>query len=71
MCIDNRIPVYNKKHHKWYHETECDYNPYIGLWKNEDGYQPLENCGIESDIIDLKIDTIKLNSINKVLWELN
>jgi SPASM domain peptide maturase of grasp-with-spasm system len=37
MCIDSRIPIKNQEG-VWYHEKECNYNPYIAKWKSELGY---------------------------------
>ncbi len=68
MCVDNRIPKWNKQLNKWQHETECDYNPYIGLWKGEEGYLSLKKCGKTFNEDGLKTDKIKLDSINKILW---
>lgn len=38
MCTDGRIPKQNNDG-TWYHETECNYNPYIAKWKGEIGYE--------------------------------
>ena len=45
-CTDNRVPL--EKEYlsgEWYHESECDYNPYIGKWRGEEGYVPLAKIG--------------------------
>lgn len=31
MCPDNRIPINSKN--KYYHHTDCNYNPYTNAWK--------------------------------------
>ena len=49
MCVDNRIPLC-RGNNEWYHEIECNYNPYIGKWQNENGYKTLVECGIRSGV---------------------
>ena len=48
VCIDFRIPKKRKKS-KWYHQIECNYNPYIAKWKGEDGYKTLKEIGVVSN----------------------
>lgn len=67
MCVDNRIPI-QRNEKDWYFKTECNYNPYIAKWKDEDGYKTLEECGIQSNANGFKLNRKKLNAINKVLW---
>lgn len=45
MCVDSRLPKQKDNGH-WYFDTECRYNPYIGKWEDEEGYQTLKECGI-------------------------
>lgn len=45
LCIDSRIPN-QRKDGTWYHKTECNYNPYICMWKNEEGFIDLAISGI-------------------------
>ncbi|MCW3103436.1 MAG: domain peptide maturase, grasp-with-spasm system [Bacteroidetes bacterium] len=68
MCIDSRLPKQRSKG-KWYHETECSYNPYISKWKGEEGYRTLEESGVTSSIKGIKINRRKLNALNKELWD--
>jgi SPASM domain peptide maturase of grasp-with-spasm system len=42
MCMDNRSPIQDDAG-VWCHTTECEYNPYLALWKGEDGYTPVES----------------------------
>jgi SPASM domain peptide maturase of grasp-with-spasm system len=42
MCMDNRSPVQDAAGN-WSHSSECEYNPYLALWKGEAGYAPVEN----------------------------
>ncbi len=45
MCVDNRIPK-TINNETWFHETECNYNPYIAKWKGEHEYKSLLECGV-------------------------
>jgi len=68
ICPDNRVP--NKRPNgSWYHDTECDYNPFIAKWKNENGYQTLSDCGIICNETGFKIDRKRLKIINHLLWK--
>jgi len=42
ICPDNRIPQ-KRKDGSWYHDSECDYNPYIAKWIGEEGYHTLSS----------------------------
>lgn len=66
MCVDSRLPI-KRNEKEWYFETECNYNPYIAKWQNEEGYKTLSECGIQSDKNGFKINRKKLNAINKEL----
>lgn len=55
-CSDNRIPVKGNK--LYYHTTECQYNPYVGKWKDEQGYKNLHECGVNLDHDDIIIQTV-------------
>jgi SPASM domain peptide maturase of grasp-with-spasm system len=68
MCMDNRIP-YHRRDGDWYHKVECNYNPYIGKWSNEEGYKNLKECGIISDENWFFIDYHKVEEINKEIWQ--
>ncbi len=68
MCVDSRLPI-KRNENEWYFDSECNYNPYIAKWQNEDGYKTLEQCGITSNQTGFKINRKKLNAINKELWE--
>lgn len=68
MCVDQRLPSLRKKD-EWFHFTECDYNPYISKWKNENGYRTLFECGIISNENEFSIDHNKVALINSENWE--
>ena len=68
ICPDNRIP--NKRaNNSWFHTVECNYNPYIAKWSNEEGYLSLTECGVYSSKEGFKIDKRKLNKIIATLWQ--
>ena len=67
MCVDNRVPK-QRNDKGWFMETECNYNPYIAKWKDEEGYKTLSECGVQSNSEGFKINRKKINAINKELW---
>lgn len=67
ICHDNRFPLC-RNDNNWYHEIECNYNPYIAKWKGEDGYHNLEECGVVSNENGFSIDHDQIARINKELW---
>lgn len=64
MCTDARIPAPHEKENKWYHTSECNYNPYIAKWRGEHGYTSLEPCGV---IVEQKGISINYNVLSKTL----
>lgn len=68
VCMDSRKPVKSKGSGKYYHTTECNYNPYIAKWKSEEGYRTLAECGVRSDESGFSIDHERIAEINKELW---
>ncbi|NOQ71308.1 MAG: hypothetical protein GQ574_04875 [Crocinitomix sp.] len=54
ICIDRR-PLIKRKGGTWFSNEACSYNPYLGKFKGESGYQPLNECGIESNKQGFKI----------------
>lgn len=67
MCVDNRLP-YQRSENEWYHKIECNYNPYIAKWKDEEGYRTLAECGVISNENGFSIDHEKIAKINEELW---
>lgn len=63
LCVDNRIPI-QRDTDNWYHQKECNYNPYINKWRGERGYLTLHQCGIVSDQQGFMIDHDKVKKIN-------
>lgn len=70
MCTDPREPLYDKVLNKWYHKTECTYNPYISKWKHEENYTNLADCGIVLDPENhaFSIDKKKLTAVFNDIW---
>lgn len=67
MCMDCRAFIQNSSN-KNSKPSKCSYNPYIGKWDGENGYLTIEDCGIELNGNEIKIDHDKLRIINKRLW---
>ena len=59
MCLDNRIPI-NRKLDEWFHISDCNYNPYIAKWHDEDGYKTFSECGVVSNTEGFKINRKKI-----------
>ena len=68
MCIDDRIP-YERSQNEWFHKIECNYNPYIGKWESEEGYQTLAQCGVISNENGFKINHKKIAKINAIFLD--
>lgn len=67
MCIDSRVPV-RRTDGTYYYESECDYNPYIARWRDQDEFIPLSACGVVNDVEGFSIDSKRVNRINAELW---
>ncbi len=58
MCVANRLPI-KRRDESWYHQIECNYNPYIAKWKGEDGYKTLIECDISVNLFGVNINNKK------------
>ena len=67
MCFDKRIP-YEALTGSYFYKNECEYNPYIAKWKDDEGYQTLEECGVISNENGFSINHEKIAKINALLW---
>ena len=67
ICSDCRIYVDNPEDN-YSRPAKCDYNPYINLWKGEEGYRSLEECGYRANDTIPSIDEIKVAKINSEIW---
>ncbi|MFT5821780.1 MAG: radical SAM protein with 4Fe4S-binding SPASM domain [Crocinitomix sp.] len=54
ICLDRR-PLIKRKNGTWYSNDVCNYNPYLGAFKGESCYKPLQDCGIQSNKQGFKI----------------
>lgn len=66
MCVDNRIPI--KEGKRWAYTDSCTYNPYICLWKGQEGYVPVEECGTYSRETGFVPDKKRIDKLNKEIW---
>ncbi|WP_431165869.1 hypothetical protein [Tenacibaculum halocynthiae] len=55
MCVDNRVPE-QRNEKEWFHSTECNYNPYIGKWKEEKEYVSLKQLGVVSNSLEFSLN---------------
>lgn len=67
ICIDSREPL-QRSDGSWYFQQECNYNPYICKWNYEEGFMPLNACGVYSTSKGFEIDVEKIAKINDRLW---
>lgn len=67
MCTDCRAHIKDPENiHS--QPAKCPYNPYIAKWAGEDGYIPVEECGIYSKEKGFIANEQKINTINMQLW---
>jgi radical SAM protein with 4Fe4S-binding SPASM domain len=48
--------------------AKCPYNPYICKWQGEEGYIPVEECGMYSKETGFVPNKQKINELNKKIW---
>lgn len=68
MCVDPCIPR-QRNNGTWYRKYECNYNPFICKWSDEEGYLNLSETGIICNHKEFKIDETLINEINTALWK--
>jgi radical SAM protein with 4Fe4S-binding SPASM domain len=68
ICQDDRKTKEGSSNN-YYFDSECNYNPYIGKWKGDNGYRSLVECGVIGNQEGFKIDYVKINKVNSELWE--
>lgn len=68
ICVDNRLP-YQCPNGTWYHEIECNYNPYICKWKGEEGYVPVEECGTYTRETGFVVNPQRVEELNSLIWK--
>ncbi|GER59496.1 hypothetical protein ULMA_16040 [Patiriisocius marinus] len=68
MCVDPRDVKLNENSNLWFHEYECNYNPFISKWKGEQGYSNLSDSGILVTEKSFEIDKKVLKKKLARLW---
>ncbi len=67
LCMDRRLPI-KRGTNQFYFEKECDYNPYLGKWKQDTGYLNLEQCGIKSTADGFSINPEHIEQLLATAW---
>ncbi len=68
MCVDPRVPKQNENG-EWFHDRECNFNPYISKWFNEEGFKSLQESGVVlSEDGRISIDREKLKKVFESAW---
>lgn len=67
MCTDCRVFINDPKN-IYSQPAKCTYNPYICLWEDQDGYVPVDDCGIYDHKIGFVPDTKRIEKLNKQIW---
>ncbi len=67
MCTDCRAFIKDPDN-IYSQPAKCTYNPYIAKWQGEEGYVPVEECGIYTKEKGFVVNKRKVNKLNKILW---
>ncbi len=67
MCVDARLPV-QRADGSWYFSAECEYNPYICKWEDEEDFRNLEDSGVQCNQNGLQADTTRLRDVRQEIW---
>jgi SPASM domain peptide maturase of grasp-with-spasm system len=67
ICTDCRAFIKEPKN-KYSQPLKCSYNPYISKWSDEEGYIPVEECGVYLKEKGFVPDKLKISILNEVLW---
>lgn len=67
MCTDCRCFIKDPEN-IFSQPAKCTYNPYICKWQGEEGYVPVEECGIYSRETGFVPDKKKIKALNKKIW---
>jgi hypothetical protein len=67
MCVN---PIKLKKTgENWIYDIECNYNPYISKWSEEDDYLSLKSVGVNINSLGkIEINHEMIEEINKTIW---
>lgn len=66
MCTDARVPLKGSGH--WYHQTDCQYNPYLSKWQHDENYFSLAASGVSVSETGCTIDKKKLTKMFNQIW---
>lgn len=69
ICVDSRVPI-KKDNGRWYHQTDCGYNPYLCVSSDEENYKSCFECDIFSTKTEFTINHYKIDQYKKILWNL-
>ena len=67
MCTDCRCFIKDPGN-IYSQPAKCTYNPYICLWKGQEGYVPVEECGTYSRETGFVPDKKRIAELNKQIW---
>lgn len=67
MCTDCRAYI-KQSDYIYSQPAKCNYNPYIAKRKTDEGYMPVEECGIYSEAGKFVLDKKKVDKLNMELW---
>ena len=67
ICTDCRIFI-DDKNDPYSRTLKCDFNPYISIWSDQDGFKKIEECGISIVNGKVIIDEEKVNQLNSEIW---
>jgi len=67
MCSDCRVFI-DDSSDIYSRPSKCSYNPYINLWKDEEDYVSIQECGVKVTINGVTINKKKLQKINDRIW---
>lgn len=69
MCYDQRIPRKIRNSEYYTYDNDCNYNPYISKWEQEDGYVSLRKSGVHIADGKIKKNHHLIRKINKEIWD--
>jgi len=67
MCTDCRVFIMDPEN-IYSQPAKCTYNPYIAKWQGEEGYVPIEECGIYARETGFVVNHERVAELNKQLW---
>jgi SPASM domain peptide maturase of grasp-with-spasm system len=68
MCMDSRIPCVGHEG-RLYHETDCNYNPYICKWAGEGDYLNLTESGVTVNKNTFELNAEKIREMISSIYD--